>query len=103
MGFNFKNFVRNAGHSIKRFGGAVNRGFNVVKHHAKRVLPVVKNAAGLIRDAAKEWSSMPVVGQAASTIGQAAGLVHRGADYAERVFDIADRAQGSLGIDRSLR
>ena len=103
MGFKFGNFVRTIRQSAKRFGGHVNRSFNVVKHHARRVLPWVKNTAGLIRDAAQEWSSLPAVGAVASQIGAISRSVYNAADIAEKVINATDRWQGSLGIDRSAR
>ena len=103
MVFNFKNFARSVGHSMKQFGSRVNRGFNVLKHHARRAIPYIKSVSGLIRDAAAEWSSLPAVGAVASQIGAVARGVHTAAGVAERVFDASDRWQGAVGIDRSLR
>jgi hypothetical protein len=103
MVFNFRNFTRSVTHSLKQFGSRVNRGFNVIKHHSKRAIPYIKSVSGLIKDAAAEWSSLPVVGAAASQIGAFARGVHKAAGVAERVFDASDRWQGAVGIDRGLR
>ena len=103
MGFNFGNFIKKTVHSAKRFGSTVNRHFNVMKSHARRVLPTVRRVAEQIRDGAAAYSSLPMVGTAFSQVSQLASGVHLGARLGERFFDQADRFQQGMGIDNSLR
>ena len=103
MGFNFGNFVRNAAHGLKRFGGTVNRTFNVVKSHARKAIPFIRRVSGQIRDGARGLSTLPLVGAALSQLGVVAGAVHTGTHLAERFFDNSERWQRGMGIDTSLR
>lgn len=95
----FLNFARNTASHMKRIGHHVNRTFNVIKTHAKRVIPIVKKISERIREGAREYSHLPVVGNYMSTVSQVADAVNKGSHIAERFFDHADRFQNDLGVN----
>lgn len=96
-------FVQRVGHGLNRFAHHVHKTYHSVKSHARRALPVVKEIARRVRDAAQNYSTLPVVGTVASQIGQVAGAVHTGADWGQRILHASDRFDSALKSDISLR
>jgi hypothetical protein len=95
----FSDFTQNFASNLKRIGHNVNRTFNVIKTHARRALPIVRKISERVREGARQYTHLPVVGNYMSSVSQAADAINRGSHIAERFFDHADRFQRDLGVD----
>ena len=100
MGFNFRRFVSRGWDTMKRVGNTLNRTVNNIKWHAKKIIPIVKEVSHYVREGAKNYSHLPVVGSYMSGIAQGADAVNRAATLADSTLSGIDSIQQDMGWSR---
>lgn len=82
---------------LSRVGHSVNKGFNSFKRHARNVIPGIKHISGMVHEASKHFSTLPVVGSVISQVGSAANIVNKAAHLAEHGINKAEQWQQGMG------
>lgn len=92
-------FLNRVFNTARTVGHRVNRTFNAIKTHTRAAIPFVKRVAHSVRDAARNYSSLPGVGVVASQVGAVADAVHRGTSVVEHGLNAAEQFQRSVGLN----